>query len=94
MMSQYEYDLKNIELSGEKWILSKFAEECSELSAAILQHLNKGTDLKKVEKEIADVRIEIRYYEEMYTNNNILEYENIKNKKINKRIRRMMKENK
>jgi NTP pyrophosphatase (non-canonical NTP hydrolase) len=94
-MNQYDYNMKNIELSGKRWILSKFAEECAELSAAILQYLNKDIDsLKKIEKEIADVKIEMNYYELMFSDNNIIKYERIKYKAINKKIRKMMKENK
>ncbi len=93
-MTQYNYDLKNIELSGNKWILYKFAEEASELCAVLLQHLNKSADLSKVKKEIADVEIAINYFQLMFGYEDILKYKQLKYKKINKKIRKMMKENK
>ena len=95
-MTQYDYNEKNIELSGKGWHEMKLAEEAAELSAAILQVANKGVKLDKILKEIADVEIAINYFRMIYQDRNkdIEYYKKLKYKKINTRVRKMMKENK
>lgn len=47
----------NRNINGEKFLLLKAAEEASELSAAILQHLSKGVSLERVLQEMVDVHL-------------------------------------
>jgi hypothetical protein len=94
-MNQYDYDLENIKLSGNRWHLSKLAEECAELGAATLQYLNKeNIDLGRVKKEISDVEIAINYFQLIFGYEDILKYKQLKYKRINRKVRKMMKENK
>ena len=48
-----------IEIRGRRWYLEKLAEECCELGAAILQHLNKDAPFSRVLEEAADVSIHL-----------------------------------
>lgn len=48
---------RNIKTNGKTWHLQKTAEECCELSAAILKHLTKGAPEADIQLEIADVEI-------------------------------------
>jgi hypothetical protein len=53
---------------GKEWCLLKLAEECSELSASILQHLTKGNSEVNIQKEMADVEIVIDIMKIIYSN--------------------------
>lgn len=48
---------RNFAVNGSLWLLSKCAEECAELGAAILKHLNKESSEEDIQAEMADVEI-------------------------------------
>lgn len=91
-MNQNDYDEKNIELNGKDWQISKLAEESAELASAILQWFNKGINFDNIKKEIADVKIAIDYFEKMFGIEDINIYMKKKYKRINKKVRKQMKE--
>jgi NTP pyrophosphatase (non-canonical NTP hydrolase) len=78
----------NIKVNSKKWILSKLAEECNELSLAILQHLNKNYDENNIIKEIADVETNIEHLRYIYNSKLIDIYKNKKYIRIMKRLRK------
>jgi hypothetical protein len=53
---------------GKEWCLLKLAEECSELSSSILQHLTKGNSEIEIQNEMADVEIAIDILKIIYSN--------------------------
>jgi len=91
-VNQNDYNEKNIEINGSKWHIKKLAEECAELAAAILQWDNKGANFDNIQKEIADVKIAILYFEMTFGTDDINRYINKKYKRINKKVREQMKE--
>lgn len=48
---------ENMEIHGREWVLLKLAEECSELSSAILQSVTRGAPLTYVAQEMSHVKI-------------------------------------
>jgi NTP pyrophosphatase (non-canonical NTP hydrolase) len=53
---------------GKEWCLLKLAEECDELSAAILQKFTKDGSEANIQKEMADVEIAIDILKIIYSN--------------------------
>lgn len=49
----------NLAVNGKAWHMLKLAEECAELSGAILKYYTKGESDVEILKEIADVEIAI-----------------------------------
>jgi len=67
--------LKMIEKRGKRWLVSKLAEECCELAAAALQHLNKDADFSAVLVESAHVLIHLEAIKRFDVDGNIPYYE-------------------
>lgn len=80
--------IRNIKVSSPEWLLLKLAEECSELSAAILQFINKDKGFEHIFEEIGDVEISIEHIKELYKEHSKLIKCSKKGKwkKIDKRI--------
>ena len=89
-VDQLYYDKKNIEINGSEWHLFKLAEEAAELVTAILQWKNKGYSFEDIKKEIADVKIGIRYFELAFGTDEIDRYIKLKEKRINRKVRKQM----
>jgi hypothetical protein len=75
---------------GKEWCLLKLAEECSELSSSILQHLTKGNSEIEIQKEMADVEIAIDILKIIYSNKIIDTARQNKLEKIEKKLLELM----
>ena len=78
---------RNIAANGKEWILSKCAEECAELAAAILKYKNKGESEDAIIAEIADVSLALETLEAIYGRENVERYKAAKVERIEKRVR-------
>ena len=84
MIDKLKIEKRCIKVRGKEWCLKKLAEECSELSAAILQYLTKEASEINILKESADVEIAIRIIKLIY-NNSLIEYKEKKYLRIDKK---------
>jgi hypothetical protein len=67
------------------------AEECSELSSSILQYLTKNNSEIDIQNEMGDVEIAIDILKIIYSNKNIELAKESKYKKIDKKLREIIK---
>lgn len=77
---------RSVEYRGKNWLLMKAAEECAELSAAILQHLNKEASEEDIQKEMADVGIALDHLEVIYGTSIVAPAKTAKWKAIQKKL--------
>jgi len=70
----------------KEWNLLKLAEECSELSAAIIQHITKDCSEVEIQNEIGDVEIMIDILKIIYSNKVIENSKQNKYKKIENKL--------
>jgi hypothetical protein len=75
---------------GKEWCLLKLAEECSELSSSILQHLTKGNSEIEIQKEMADVDLAIDILKIIYSNKVIDSAKQNKLERIEKKLLEIM----
>lgn len=84
----------NISIHTREWFLLKTAEECSELSAAIMQYLTKDGSSMAILAEIADVEISIELLSAIFGRTDIESYKRGKWEKINRKNDELMQESK
>lgn len=78
---------RNYAVNGSRWLLSKCAEECAELGAAILKYLNKDASEEDIQAEMADVEIAIETLSAaIYGRETIEKYKRSKIKRIERKV--------
>ena len=60
---------KSIKLRGTTWHLIKLAEECNELSAAILQWITKQAPVENILAEVGDVELSMAALQKIFGDN-------------------------
>ena len=82
----------NISLHTREWFLLKTAEECNELSAAIMQYVTKDGSSMAILAEIADVEICIELLSTIMGRTDIESYKRGKWEKIDRKNKELMQE--
>ena len=87
---------RNLEIRNPEWHLLKLAEECNELSLAIIQSITKGNNIEHIYEEMGDVEISIEHIKSLYSKENIYEIieksKKKKWKKIDKKVSEIEKQ--
>ena len=76
---------RNVKLNGKAWHLMKLAEECNELSAAIMQYFTKDGSEIAVISEAADVLVALDHFDKMYPGE-LSQFSDVKYGKIRERL--------